>query len=137
MLLGGNTYCQRQSRSACGYQSVAFDYKDYADGARPKTMTLDRLEFVRRFCLHILPARFVKIRHYGLLGNRQRRQRLAQARELLGVQATTAGAESNSAAAVTPPPPAPRCPCCQQATLVLLGEVVPVRARPPPKLDAS
>ena len=118
-------------------QSVAFDYKDYADGARHKTMTLDRMEFVRRFCLHILPARFVKIRHYGLLGNRQRRQRLAQAREILGVQGTTAGAESNPAPAVTPPPPALCCPFCQQAALVLLGEVMPVRARPPPKLDSS
>ena len=37
-------------------QSVTFDYKDYGDQARRKTMTLDRAEFVRRFCLHILPA---------------------------------------------------------------------------------
>jgi hypothetical protein len=118
-------------------QSVAFDYKDYADGASPKTMTLDRMEFVRRFCLHILPARFVKIRHYGLLGNRQRRQRLAQARELLGGNGRSTGAESQPALAVAPSPPAACCPFCQQAALVLLGEVVPVRARPPPKLDAS
>jgi len=52
---------------------------------------------VRRFCLHILPERFVKIRHYGLLGNRKRQQRLANARQLLGVpeppkqQETSAG----------------------------------------------
>lgn len=119
-------------------QSVAFDYKDYADRARHKTMTLARLEFVRRFCLHILPARFVKIRHCGLLGNRQRRRRLAQAREILGVQATTASAESKPAPAVTPPPPAPCCPFCRQAALVLWGELAPVRARPPPpKLDSS
>ena len=39
-------------------------------------MTLALAEFVRRFCLHVLPERFVKIRHYGLLGNRQRQARL-------------------------------------------------------------
>jgi len=52
-------------------ERVTFAYKDYADGARTKTMTLSTTEFVRRFCLHVLPERFVKIRHYGLLGNRQ------------------------------------------------------------------
>jgi len=119
-------------------QSVAFDYKDYADGARHKTMTLEKMEFVRRFCRHILPARFVKIRHYGLLGNRQRRQRLARAREVLGVQGTAMGEQAKPAPAVTPPPSAPCCPFCQQATLVRLREVAPVRARPPPpNLDAS
>src|ERR1041385_5920820 len=46
-------------------------------------MTLGLEEFVRRFCLHVLPERFVKIRHYGLLGNRQRQKRLACARALL------------------------------------------------------
>jgi hypothetical protein len=42
---------------------VTFGYKDYADGARRKTLTLALEEFVRRFCLHLLPDRFVKIRH--------------------------------------------------------------------------
>lgn len=44
-------------------QTVAFAYKDYAPGATPKTMTLGVAEFVRRFCRHVLPERFVKIRH--------------------------------------------------------------------------
>lgn len=43
-----------------------------ADYHRQKQMTLGTAEFLRRFCLHILPPRFVKIRHYGLLGNHQR-----------------------------------------------------------------
>lgn len=49
---------------------VSFMYKDYADGCRQKQMTLDATEFLRRFCLHILPPRFMKIRHYGFLANR-------------------------------------------------------------------
>ena len=54
-------------------QTLTFDYKDYADGARHKTMTLVLEEFIRRLRLHILPPRFVKIRHYGARRNWLRR----------------------------------------------------------------
>src|SRR5215471_3740839 len=53
-------------------QTITFAWKDYADGAKRKTMTMNLREFVRRFCLHLLPKRFVKIRHFGFLSNRQR-----------------------------------------------------------------
>jgi hypothetical protein len=49
---------------------VSFTYKDYAHGSTTKTMTLDAEEFLRRFCMHILIPKFVKIRHYGFLSNR-------------------------------------------------------------------
>jgi hypothetical protein len=49
---------------------ITFSYKDYAHGSKQKEMTLDAVEFLRRFCLHILPPRFMKIRHYGFLSNR-------------------------------------------------------------------
>lgn len=49
---------------------VSFRYKDYADGCKQKTMSLEATEFLRRFCLHILPKGFRKIRHYGFLSNR-------------------------------------------------------------------
>ena len=64
-------------------QTVTFAWKDYAEGAKRKTMTLPVKEFVRRFCLHLLPKRFVKIRHFGFLSNRQRKIRVAQALALL------------------------------------------------------
>jgi hypothetical protein len=48
---------------------VSFRYKDYGDGSRQKVMTLEATEFLRRFCLHILPHRFRKIRYYGFLSN--------------------------------------------------------------------
>jgi hypothetical protein len=63
--------------------TVTFSYKDYADDARRKTMTLQLPEFVRRFLLHLLPERFVKIRHYGFLGNHGRAARLEKIRALL------------------------------------------------------
>lgn len=116
---------------------VTFDYKDYADGAKHKSMTLDTIEFVRRFCLHMLPERFVKIRHYGLLGNRQRQERLTQARQLLGAPTTAESDEAPTANdAVTDAPPV-RCPFCQKPTLVFVREIEPQRAGPVPVLDSS
>jgi hypothetical protein len=49
---------------------VTFSYKDYADKSKQKLMTLEATEFLRRFCLHILPPGFRKIRHYGILASR-------------------------------------------------------------------
>ena len=49
--------------------SVTFSYKDNRDGGKQKTLTFAALEFMRRFLLHVLPKRFTKIRHFGLLRN--------------------------------------------------------------------
>jgi hypothetical protein len=66
-------------------RGVTFKWKDYrAKGrTRDKTMTLDAEEFIRRFLLHVLPPRFHRIRHYGLIANAGRIDNLARARELL------------------------------------------------------
>ena len=63
---------------------VRFRYKDYAHGNRKRVMKLSASEFVRRFLLHVLPAGFVRIRHYGILSNRHRQEDLALCREWLG-----------------------------------------------------
>jgi Putative transposase/Transposase zinc-binding domain len=63
---------------------VTFRWKDYASGQAQKTMTVSAGEFLRRFLLHVLPRGFVRIRHYGLLANRHRQQKLALCRKLLG-----------------------------------------------------
>ena len=116
---------------------VTLSYKDYADGGRRKPLTLALPEFVRRFCLHLLPERFVKIRHYGLLGNRQRQARLARVRTALGVP---------PAPVVTEPPaqptaatePRPRCPHCGAQALIWLEEIArPHRHTPVPMIDTS
>jgi hypothetical protein len=59
---------------------VRFRWRDSRHGNRSSVMTLDAVEFIRRFLLHVLPAGFVKIRHFGLLANRNRRQALALCR---------------------------------------------------------
>ena len=102
--------------------TLTFRYKDYAHESQLRSMTLSLEEFVRRFCLHILPPRFVKIRHYGLLTNRDRPARIAQAHALLA-RVTSQSQEPEQALPtikhVEPPPLV--CPYCGQRALVLIG----------------
>ena len=106
--------------------TVNFTWKDYAAGGQHKVMTLKVEEFVRRFCLHLLPERFVKIRHYGFLSNRQRQVRLAQARALL-VPVILLAFSALCPAPV--PEPLRVCPHCGSTRLKLV-EIVP-----PPKIQ--
>ncbi len=77
---------------------VRFRYQDYrARDHRQKTMTLLVDECMRRFLLHVLPARFQRIRHDGLLGNRHRHQKLARCRSLLGLAAPETPAAASTA----------------------------------------
>jgi hypothetical protein len=83
---------------------VSFQWRDYRDG-QTKVMTLSAVEFLRRFLQHILPVGFVKIRHFGFLANRCRRDKLAQCREFLSCIQDTPS--------VMPPCKAERvCPVC-------------------------
>lgn len=118
-------------------RTVTFSYKDYADHARRKSMTLEWDEFLRRFCLHLLPPRFVKIRHYGLLGNHQRAEKLARAQALLGCDPAIPGPPGPiPKAACGPCAPQPRCPHCGSVRLLFAGTRQPVR-RSPAVCDSS
>src|ERR1700738_5081530 len=64
---------------------VRFRWKDYRDGNRQKTMTLDGAEFIRRFLIHVLPDGFHRIRYYGFLANCHRARKLERCRELIGM----------------------------------------------------
>jgi len=63
---------------------VTFAYKN-RETKKMQTMTLEAVEFIRRFLLHVLPKGFMRIRHYGFLANRCKRENLAKCRKLLGV----------------------------------------------------
>ena len=76
--------------------NVTFRYKDYRHDSQQKTMTLDADEFIRRFLLHVLPTGFQRIRYYGFLGNRYRKEKLARCRQLLGMPACEAPAPEAS-----------------------------------------
>lgn len=112
---------------------LTFAYRDYADGSRPKTMTLDLDEFIRRFRLHLLPPRFVKIRHYGLLANRNRHTRIAEARATLPAFPPLAPAPAPEAV----PPKLPVCPHCQAPALMLVRVTLPARSLTPQFHDSS
>jgi Putative transposase len=64
---------------------VKFNWRDYRDNNQQKTMTLSAEEFIRRFLLHVLPSGFHRIRNYGFLGNRHRKEKLELCRQLLGM----------------------------------------------------
>jgi len=111
-------------------QTVSFLWKDYAHGDRHQVMTLSLKEFLRRFCLHLLPERFVKIRHYGFLGTRQRSTQVPLARGLLAAAGQTCPPLEPS----RPARPARVCPFCGSDQLVLIELVPPCLT---PRLDSS
>jgi hypothetical protein len=95
-------------------EQVSFRWRDYAHGGKQRVMTLDAMNFLCRFFLHVLPKGFVRIRRYGLLSNRFRKQLLPLARTRLAAQ----GREP------LPLPPPPdcnlwHCPRCGKAMRVL------------------
>jgi len=115
--------------------AVRFRYKDYAHGNRPRIMQLHPSEFLRRFTLHVLPRGFNRIRHYGLLANRNKRALLASARAALELPAparTAAPTESVIAfwqriAYLD----VQRCPQCRLGTLRVVAVLAP-QPHPPP-----
>ena len=100
---------------------VTFGWKDYrAKGkTRRKTMTLGAAEFMRRFLLHVLPAGFHRIRHYGLLANASRKANLARVRELLHAAPAAESQSPDGDAEIEPAKPCFVCLHCGAAMLVL------------------
>ena len=70
----------------CRNDEVTFSYRDRRDGDRRKQLTLPANQFIGRFLTHVLPSRFMRIRHYGYLANRSKRQLLERIRELIGAR---------------------------------------------------
>lgn len=61
---------------------VTFEYKDYKDHDKMKLMKISVEEFIRRFMLYILPYKFVKIRYYGILANKEKRKKIKLCKKL-------------------------------------------------------
>jgi len=114
---------------------VTFRWKDYAEGNRKKTMTLDAVEFIRRFLLHVLPSGFMRIRHVGFLANRSRRTKLELCRQHLGIANPRDGQSGEEHKDGVPSPPKEDenasetghdalCPTCKAGRMVTV-EVIP------------
>ena len=101
-------------------ERVTFSWRDYADGNAQKNMTLDALEFVRRFLMHVVPPGFVRIRYYGFLANRFRAANIEKARQLIG---------SKRRPRPRPPLAIPLCPQCHKGTMRSFAPVPPLCKR--------
>jgi len=102
--------------------NITFEYKDYADKGRKKTMTLTGCEFLRRYEQHILPARFCKIRHYGYLGNYKRKERVNEILQQMNLPKHAPQAEVSMTIRMIEKlgTDALLCKCCKKAKLELL-----------------
>jgi hypothetical protein len=108
-------------------EHVRFLYKDYRDGDREKVMDLEAGEFLRRYLLHVLPERFVRIRYFGFLANRARSQNLARAREQLKIESPQSDEPKQDGTV-------PRCPSCHVGSMVKIQSVDP---QPVAAIDSS
>lgn len=118
---------------------VTFRYKNRRNGGRTETRTLSGVEFIRRFLRHVVPRRFVRVRHFGLLANGIKAHRLVLARQLLDAPAPP-----------TPSPPRHEsweetyrrlvgkdpllCPHCHIGHLVVVGDIP--RSLSPPRIES-
>jgi hypothetical protein len=118
---------------------VSFTYRDYRHAGQVKDLSLSVREFIRRFALHILPPKLVRIRHYGILGNNRRKRDIEAARQILSRRGQKQVSETQTRAAPGEPM---RCPHCGQSGLRLLGFTQPngifhrIKSKTPP-LDSS
>jgi hypothetical protein len=105
--------------------TVSFRWKDYRDGDRQKTMTLEGEEFIRRFLTHVLPDGFHRIRYYGFLANCHRERKLALCRELLGmapIEPTAARpTDYRDCFEALTERSLRECPHCHTGTMVVIG----------------
>jgi len=105
---------------------VTFSYRDRKDKDKKKTLTLDAQEFIRRFLLHVLPEGFVRVRHFGFLANRTKKQALPQCRKLLGLNPPLPEIPKKSAHDLMLELTGidlSRCPRCQKGTMIVVGEL--------------
>jgi len=92
--------------------SISFRYKDYKDSDKVKLQTLKSMEFIRRFCLHILPKSFVRIRHYGILSSTAKTKSIPKIRKQLPAKKSLVIVKT-LAVAYNPLV----CPCCNKETM--------------------
>ncbi|ADQ16684.1 transposase [Leadbetterella byssophila DSM 17132] len=91
-------------------QEVTISYKDYKDQSKTKQLTLKNEEFTRRFSLHILPKRFVQIRHYGILSSSRKRGKLQRIQKDIKVVRPI----------IKPKTQHKKCYCCKAGNLITL-----------------
>ena len=117
-------------------EQIFFLWSDYADGNKKKTMKLEASEFIRRFLLHVLPEKFVKVRYYGLLANRKSDTMLSRCRRLLACSSKPKkGSPSETWQEFllrTCGLDLLTCPYCKKGRMIKKEVLLPVRCNSPP-----
>lgn len=117
--------------------TVHFLWKDYRNGGKRSAMQLSAAEFLRRFCQHILPSGYVRIRHYGILSSRNKATKLNQARTFFGLKKWQKP-EKVTWQQVTEQRMhfiASQCPVCKKGILRVIAVIDPQRG--PPEINFS
>ena len=116
---------------------VIFKYRDRRDNDKVKLMSLEAFKFIRRFLYHILPEGFMKIRHYGILSNRNKNDKLVTCKKFLGVDADDSGQTKEKESwedllmRITGTDPK-MCPNCKKGKMILQKRLRPGKERDPP-----
>ena len=109
---------------------VTFKYKDRTDENKNKLLTIPTCEFVRRFLNHVLPSKFVRIRHFGFLGSRQKQKNIELARGCLNIKSkieVIKGEDYKQLLLRLVGVDVTACPCCKKGRLI---EVATIRPHP-------
>jgi len=96
---------------------ITFEWKDYKVGGEKKLLTLPILEFLRRFCLHLLPDRFQRIRHYGILSSRGRVTYIPDIQLNMGIVRLNLSKGQRKEKALSRLKIDDQCPCCQKGKM--------------------
>lgn len=104
-------------------REVTFKLKDYRNNGKNTVLTLKTNEFIRRFCLHILPKGFTRIRHYGILSSSWKKEKLPNLQEKMGVRQLETKQEVQTYFK--------KCPSCKKGDLITI--VVFNNRGPPPQ----
>lgn len=117
---------------------ITFKWRDYKDDNKVKLMKLGFEEFIRRFLIHILPEGFVKIRHYGILSNKNRNSKLKICKKLTGVsmRGTSLCLKNNSMQEMyskLKEIDSSKCPCCSIGKMHKVLKLNPRNSSPPDK----
>lgn len=120
---------------------VKFKWRDYKDKNKEKIMMVTAEEFIRRFIMHILPSRFVKIRHYGILSNKNRNTKLKKCKKLTGVEQSIIERiveKLNTAQLLLKltGKDLSICPCCKKGKMIQKETLLP-KSYTPPGADAK
>ena len=111
-----------------GNGKIKFTYKNYSNGGKVQVKELGHWEFIRRLTMHIIPHRFVRIRHYGILSNRNKKQALIAARKSLEAREPKPAKTKNAGPSIYQ---IHYCSCCEKLTPhIVLAILPPCRAGP-------